>query len=108
MTTNEFTTTLLDKYKYMEAGDLKKIVQKAKMFYYGLRYPCKFDLTEDNTPINSYFEEQWILSACDEIIERLGFSSATAYSENGVHWSFDGCELSSRLTNLIKPIVGTL
>jgi hypothetical protein len=52
--------------------------------------------------------QQWLLSACDEIVERLGFNSATGYRENGVNWSFDGAQLSDRLVSLIKPTVGVI
>jgi hypothetical protein len=44
------------------------------------------------------------LSACDEIIERLGFNSAVGYKENGVSWSFDGAQLSNKLCSLVTPI----
>lgn len=96
------------KYAYLSIEDALEIVEKAKMFYYSLKYPCDPNASEDTRPINSFVAEKWVLSACDELIERLGFSSAIAYKENGVSWSFDNAQLSDRLCNLIKPNIGVI
>lgn len=100
----DFVTTIKTKYPHLDKTDVEQIVDKATMFYYALRYPCDLNVSKETKPINSFMAERWILSACDEIIERLGFNSATAYHENGLSWTFDGAELSDRLCNLIKPI----
>jgi hypothetical protein len=96
------------KYDYLTIEDVASIVSKAKMFYYSLRYPC--DLTKDETtaPIKSQRELDWVFSACEEIIERLGVSSAVGYTENGIHWNFDGAELSDRLVNMLVPVAGVI
>ena len=67
------------------------------------KYP--YLATED---ISSIVDKNWVLAACDEMIERLGFNSATGYRENGVTWTFDGAELSNRLVSLIKPTIGVI
>ena len=98
--------------KYPHLGDNKElvdgIVNKAKMFYYALRYPCLPLVNEEEHPIKSFFDQNWVLSACDEIIERLGFTSALAYRENGISWSFDNAQLSATLMSLVKPVAGTI
>ena len=101
----DFVTHLKTKYAWLNNDDILDIVNKAKMIYYGLRYPCEPYLTEEDHPINGFFEENWILSACDELVERLGFNTAIGYKENGVSWTFDSAQLSDRLCNLITPIV---
>ncbi len=108
MTTGEFVSNMRIKYPYISDDDMERIVNKAKMFYYRLRYPFKIELSEEDAPINSFCAEVWIKSACDEIIERLGFSSATGYTENSIRWSFDNCQLSNRLCSLIVPIAGKI
>ena len=103
----DFIATVKSKYELTE-NDATAIVNRAKMFYYGLKYPCDPLADEKTRPIEGFFAQQWILSACDELVERLGFNSAIGYRENGVNWSFDGAELSERLVSLIKPVVGVI
>lgn len=96
------------KYPYMSVTDVEKIINKAKMFYFGLKYPCEPNADETTRPITSFLAKQWIISACDELIQRLGFNSAVSYRENGITWSFDGAHLSDRLCSIIKPVVGVI
>lgn len=105
----DFVTEVKIKYPYIKnTADIVAIVNKAKMFYYGAKYPCDTNASEETRPITTFFGQQWILSACDELIERLGFSSAVGYAENSVRWSFDNAHLSDRLMNLITPTIGVL
>lgn len=100
----DFATYIKNKYSWLSDEDISLIVNKAKMIYYGLRYPCDDILFEDDKPIHGFFEENWVLSACEEIVDRLGFNTAIGYKENGVSWTFDGAQISNRLCNLVKPI----
>ena len=104
----DFIAELTTKYPYLTMEDAFEIVQKAKMFYFALKYPCSPNASEETNPIDSFVGKRWILSACDELIERLGFNSALAYKENGVSWSFDNAQLSDRLCSLIKPTIGVV
>ena len=104
----DFNEKVKTKYPYLEDNLIEDVVNKAKMFYYALRYPCLPNISEETHPITSFFEINWVLSACDEIIERLGFSSAIAYRENGLSWSIDNAQISSTLMSLVKPIAGTI
>lgn len=104
----DFVTCIKKKYAWLSEEDILLFINKAKMIYYGLRYPCEVILTEEERPIYGFFEENWILSACDELIERIGFNSAVGYKENGVSWTLDGAELSERLCNLVTPIVSVV
>ena len=101
-----FVAKVTQKYPYLDNSDVVSIVDKAKMFYYAIKYPCEPNASEDTRPIVSFVAKTWILSACDELIERLGFNTALGYKENGISWTFDGAYLSERLINLIKPVVG--
>ena len=104
----DFDAVVKSKYPWLSTEEATAIANKARMFYYGLKYPCEPLLSPKEKPIVGFFAENWILSACDEIVERLGFNSAVGYRENGVNWTFDGAELSDRLVSLIKPTVGVL
>ena len=103
----DFVSIVKNKYD-LTLEDASSIVDRAKMFYYGLKYPCEPSACEHTRPIEGFVAKQWILSACDEIVERLGFNSAIGYRENGVGWTFDGAQLSARLVSLIKPVVGVI
>lgn len=103
----DFIEIVKNKYGLADE-DATSIVNRAKMFYYGLKYPCEPCANEWSRPIEGFFSQNWILSACDEIVERLGFNSAVGYRENGVNWSFDGAQLSDRLVSLIKPTIGVI
>lgn len=104
----DFVEKLKTKYSYISDNDLCEIVDKAKMFYYSIKFPCEPEASEETRPINAFIDQLWIISACSEMIERLGFNSAIGYKENGVSWTFDGAEISDRLVGLLKPIIGTL
>lgn len=104
----DFNARVKIKYPYLTSEDIFEIVEKAKMFYYALKFPCEPYVSEEERPIDTFVAQRWILSACDELIDRLGFSSAVAYKENGVSWSFDNAELSDRLVSLIKPTIGVI
>ena len=106
----DFIVQVQNKYPHLKNDTplVSAIVDKAKMFYYALQYPCDPNASEMTRPISTFVGQRWILSACDELIERLGFNSAVAYKENGVQWSFDNAQLSDRLCNLIKPVIGVI
>jgi hypothetical protein len=106
----DFKASIVKKYPHLSQDTelVSAIVDKAKMFYYALRYPCEPYVDETSKPIDTFIGQNWVLSACDELIERLGFNSAVAYKENGVSWSFDGAQLSTKLCSLIKPTIGVV
>lgn len=103
-----FGQTVHTKYPYISAEDVSAIVDKAKAIYYFAKFPCEADADETTRPIKYYRDKVWINMACEEYVERLGFTSVTAYKENGVSWNFDSAHLSDRLIGLLKPIVGVL
>lgn len=102
----DFVEKIRTKYPYLTTEDATDIAEKAKMFYFSLQYPCDPDPALRN--INTFVANQWILAACDELIEKIGFNSAVGYKENGVSWTFDNAELSDRLCNMIKPVIGVI
>lgn len=76
----------------------------AKSTYLNLRYP--FDMTISEIP----FEEKergidLVQKLILDYLERRGLTSATSYSENGIHWSFDSAGTSKWLVMQIKSRV---
>jgi hypothetical protein len=104
----DFIAQVKKQYGYINDNDIKRIVDKAKMFYYGAMFPCEPYVSENTRPFNTFFAQQWVFTACEELIERLGFNSAVGYKENGISWTFDGAQISDRLMGLIKPTVGVI
>ncbi len=103
----DFIAEVVSRHK-LKIEDAAAIVNKAKMFYYGLKYPCEPLASEDDKPIVSFRDQQWILAACEEFVETLGFNSAIGYRENGSSWTLDGAQLSNRLVSIIKPTIGVI
>lgn len=104
----DYKDRVTTKYPWLSESDVQSIVDRAKMFFYNLAFPSDWSVDEDTHPLVGFRVEQWILAACDEIVERLGFNSALAYKENGVVWTFDNCHLSKFLISQIPPIVGVI
>lgn len=104
----DFKTKLRAIYPHLTTCDAERIVNRAKMFYYDLSYPVDKSIDEDTHPIEGFRNEQWVLSACEELVERMGFSSAIAYKENGVSWTFENAHLSDRLVSMITPNIGVV
>ena len=103
----DYVTRLMTKYPWLSEADATEVVDKAKMFYYGIVYKgniSHYDEDDIDTPRKS----AWIRACCDEIIERAGCSSATAYRENGLQINFDNSEISLGLINMLAPVVGVI
>jgi hypothetical protein len=97
----------MTKYPWLSAEDAMEILSKAKMFYYGIVYKSDishYDEDDEETPRKT----AWLLACCDEIVERAGCSSATAYRENGLQINFDHSQISLGLINMLSPVVGVL
>lgn len=104
----DFLSKLKSKYPDIADEELVSCLNKAKMFYYATKYPTLPDITEEEKPITSFVAKNWILAACDDMIERLGFNNTIGYKENGVSWAFDGAEISQRLLDQIVPVSGVI
>lgn len=103
----DYVTRLRTKYPWLSEDNAVEVVEKAKMFYYSIVYKCNpshYDEDDEDTPRKI----AWIRSCCDEIIERAGCSSATAYRENGLQMNFDSSEISLTLINMLAPVVGVI
>ena len=104
----DFKAEVKRKYSYLTDEDAVAIVNRAKWFYYNALYPADLSADETTRPIKGFRQQQWILAACDEIVERNGISSATAYSENGVRMEFDNSQISEGLFSQLKPMIGVV
>lgn len=102
----DFEAEIIKQYPWLSQQDARRFVNRAKMFYYDILYPTNREVDEETHPIKGFRNEQWILTACEELIDRQGFSSAVAYKENGISWTFDNAYLSQSLRDSLVSIVG--
>ena len=103
----DYVERIKRKYPWLSEEDADEIIAKAKMFYYGIVYKSNitfYDEDDVDTPRKS----AWLNACCDEIVERAGCSSATAYRENGLQINFDHSQISLGLTGMLSPVIGVL
>lgn len=103
----DYAMRITTKYPWISVEDAEDIVAKAKMFYYGIVYKSNITFyDEDGT--DTPRKNAWLMACCDEIVERSGCSSATAYRENGLQINFDHSQISLGLINMLSPVVGVI
>ena len=103
----DYVSRIRTKYPWLSAEDANEVVEKAKMFYYGIVYKSDishYDEDDEETPRKT----AWLFACCDEIVERSGCSSATAYRENGLQINFDNSQISLGLISMLSPVVGVI
>ena len=103
----DYVDRIKRKYPWLSEEDADEIIAKAKMFYYGIVYKSNitfYDEDDVETPRKS----AWLNACCDEIVERAGCSSATAYRENGLQINFDHSQISLGLISMLPSVVGVI
>lgn len=103
----DYVSRIRRKYPWLSEEDANEIIAKAKMFYYGIVYKSYisyYDEDDEETPRKI----AWLNACCDEIVERAGCSSATAYRENGLQINFDHSQISIGLISMLSPVVGVI
>ena len=103
----DYVTRIRTKYPWVSEEDANEIIAKAKMFYYGIVY--KSNLSHyDEDDIDTPRKTAWLNACCDEIVERSGCSSSTAYRENGLQINFDHSQISLGLISMLPSVVGVI
>jgi hypothetical protein len=103
----ELCVEIKTRYPHIEDNDVERILDKAKYIYYKSKFPHEAT-PEISHPISSYMAIQDVLQISDELVERLGFNTATGYHENGITWSFDDAWISRFTQKLLTPRVKTI
>lgn len=93
------------KYPHLDEIDIKMLENQAKEILIHLLFKSQFEVDE-NQQQNAYEKYKfWILRCMQEMVERLGITSAIAYKENGISIAFSREQLSEALRDEIVPIV---
>lgn len=92
------------KYSYLSNDEVELFLNKAKSICVEQLYPSDLSVNYLNFDWNNPRFETWLLDCVDELIERQGISSVTAYKENGMSWTFGKAGVSQGLLDRLKPI----
>lgn len=103
----DYVTRLKSKYPWLSDDDADEVVSKAKLFYYSIVYKSNISFYDEDD-VDTPRKIAWVMSCCDEIVERAGCSSATAYRENGLQINFDNSQISLGLINMLPSVIGVL
>ena len=93
------------KYQHLSEIDITMLENQAKEILIHLLFKSQFRV--DETKKQFAFEEYkfWIMRCMQEMVERLGITSAISYKENGISITFSREQLSEALRDEIVPIV---
>lgn len=92
------------KYPHLSEIDITMLENQAKEILIHLLFKSQY-IVEDSQ--KEYAFEQykyWIMRCMQEMVERLGITSAIAYKENGISITFNREQLSEALRDEIVPI----
>lgn len=103
----DYISEVKKKYSYLSADDCEQFVNKAKAILVDQLYPADFSVSYTTYNPSPRFD-MWILDCVDELIERQGVSSLTAYKENGVSFTWGKSGVSQGLLDRIPRFVGVV
>lgn len=103
----EYVSVVKNKYDYLTNEEAEYFVNRAKSFLIDQLFPTNYSISYLTYVVPARFD-MWILDCVDELIQRDGVSSLTAYKENGVQMTWDRSGLSSGLLQRVQRVVGTV
>lgn len=89
------------KYSYLSNEQVDDLYCCSLNLYLSRSFPLDRSIT--NIPEEYARDVGIIRQIMTETLEREGFSSATAYSENGMSFTFDNAHISKQLLSTITP-----
>lgn len=98
--------TILSRYSYLQDGEVDAMFDMAVGDYLRLKYPSANNKVTQDTLVYDFAISQWIIARMIDILERAGGSSLTAYSENGLKFSYGTSYIDTELRKQIMPKVG--
>ena len=100
----DLKTAVKNKYEYLSDDEVEMLINKAKSIAIEQLYPADLSVNYLNFDWTNPRFEMWILDCVDEILEREGMSSVTAYRENGISWTFGRAGVSQALLDRLPRI----
>lgn len=103
----DYVGAVKSKYSYLSDDEAELYINRAKSILVEQLYPADITVSYDTYVVPPRFD-MWILDCIDELIERAGISSLTAYRENGVSYSWGKGGVSDGLLQRIQRNAGTV
>lgn len=103
----DYKNAVKTKYSYLSDAEVELYVNRAKSILVEQLYPADISVSYDTYDVPPRFD-MWILDCVDELIERDGISSLTAYRENGVSYNWGKSGISNGLLERIQRNAGTV
>jgi hypothetical protein len=94
-------TAFKNKYSYLTESQVVGLYNCSLNLYLSLSFPLDRSITE--IPQEYARDVGIIRRIMTETLEREGLSSVTAYSENGMNFTFDNAHISRQLLSTITP-----
>lgn len=91
------------KYPHIDYYDLEILEGSAKEILCHLLFKSSKSISNQDKEYAYEEHKYWILRCIQEMIERMGATSAISYQENGISITFGREQLSSALVNEIVP-----
>lgn len=107
----DFKKAIKIKYSYLSDDEIELLLNSAKSICIEQIYPSDLSINYLNFDWDSEARfDIWLLDCVDELIERAGIKSVTAYKENGMSWNFDRAGVSQalldRLPRMARAVSG--
>lgn len=103
----DYVGAVKNKYSYLSNSEIELYINRAKSILVEQLYPADISVSYDTYVVPPRFD-MWILDCIDELIERDGISSLTAYRENGVSYNWGKSGISNGLLERIQRNAGTV
>ena len=103
----DYVSAVKSKYSYLSDDEAQLYINRAKSILVEQLYPADISVSYDTYVVPPRFD-MWILDCVDELIERAGISSVTAYQENGVLYNWGKSGISDGLLQRIQRNAGTV
>lgn len=93
------------KYPHLSETDITMLENQAKEILIHLLFKSHYKVSQEQKDYAYESYKYWIMRCMQEMVERLGITSAIAYKENGISITFSREQLSSALLDEVVPIV---
>lgn len=103
----DYAKAIKTKYSYFSDEEIELYVNRAKSILIEQLYPADATISYDTYIVPPRYD-MWILDCVDELIEREGVSSLTAYKENGVSYTWGKSGISNGLLQRIQRNAGVV
>ena len=101
--TAQIKSRIQTKYGFLQDEEINICYDKAiKDFLLG-KYPSDNNRPKPENITMDFFTTQWLYDRMEDILERAGGTSVTAYKENGINFNYGGSYIDPTLLAQLMP-----